>query len=161
MMTAHLIKSDFILSRNAKGQLVLTNTEGTVYAGVYPVRAFPISAPLDGVSLFTSDGHELAWLPSLEELDPDNRLLIDEELAQREFMPVIKRIKQVSTFATPSTWLIETNRGDTEMVLKAEDHIRRLGQNKLLIADTHSVYYLVPNIDELDKLSRKLLDRFL
>lgn len=153
--------SHFALTRNASGQLVFTSADGTVYAGAYPARAFPISAPENGLSIFTSDGHELAWLPNLEELDEEMRLLIEAELAQREFMPVIKRIKDVSGFATPSIWFIETNRGDTELILKAEDHIRRLGQNKLLIADNNSVYYLVTDIDQLDKHSRKLLDRFL
>ena len=149
------------LTRNASGQLAFTSAEGVVHIGVYPVRAFPISAPDNGLSLFTSDGHELDWLPSLEELNEDTRTLIEAELAQREFMPVIKHIKHVSSFATPSTWVIQTNRGDTELILKAEDHIRRLGQNKLLIADSHNVYYLVPDIELLDSHSRKLLDRFL
>ena len=153
--------SHFALKHNTSGQLVFTSADGTLHTGVYPVRAFPISAPNQGLSLFTSDGHELAWLPSLEELDADVRALIEAELAQREFMPVIKRIKDVSSFATPSTWFIESNRGDTELVLKAEDHIRRLNHNSLLIADSHSVYYLVQDIDQLDKHSRKLLDRFL
>ena len=152
---------DFALTRNASGQLVFTSADGTHHTGVYPVRAFPISAPNNGLSLFTSDGHELAWLASLEDLDAEVRVLIEAELAQREFMPVIKRIKDVSSFATPSIWFIETNRGDTELVLKAEDHIRRLNHNSLLIADSHSVYYLVQDIDQLDKHSRKLLDRFL
>lgn len=151
----------FTLVRNSSGQLVFTSSDGKAHIGAYPVRAFPISAPDNGLSLFTSDGHELAWLPNLEAIPTDIRLLIDEELAQREFMPEIKRIKDVSSFATPSTWFIETDRGDTELVLKAEDHIRRLANNSLLIADSNSVYYLVHNIDRLDKHSRKLLDRFL
>ncbi len=160
-MIAANINMAFELTRNSKGELVLTTAKRVVHTGIYPVRAFPISAPDSGLSLFTSDGHELAWLASLEELDADSRTLVEVELAQREFMPIIKRIKQVSSFATPSTWLIETNRGDTELVLKAEDHIRRLNHNSLLIADSHSVYYLVQDVDQLDKNSRKLLDRFL
>lgn len=157
-----VIENDsFVLVRNSSGKLVFTSDDGKTHTGVYPVRAFPISAPDDGLSLFTSDGHELAWLPDLGKIPADIRQLIDEELAQREFMPEIKRIKDVSSFATPSTWFIETNRGDTELVLKAEDHIRRLANNSLLIADSDSVYYLMHNIDGLDKHSRKLLDRFL
>lgn len=151
----------FTLTRNPSGQLVFTSADGTINTGVYPVRAFPISAPESGLSLFTSDGHELAWLSSLESLAPETRELIAQELAQREFMPHIKRITDVSSFATPSTWSIETDRGDTELVLKAEDHIRRLANNRLLIADSNSVYYLLDDLEKLDKHSRKLLDRFL
>ncbi|MBA3696660.1 MAG: DUF1854 domain-containing protein [Methylotenera sp.] len=152
---------NFSLIRNFSGQLLFTTAEGIAHTGIYPVRAFPISAPDNGLSLFTSNGHELAWLPSLDGLAAEIHTLIEAELALREFMPVIKRIKDVSSFATPSTWFIETNRGDTELVLKAEDHIRRLANNRLLVADRHSVYYMVQDIDHLDKHSRKLLDRFL
>jgi hypothetical protein len=154
-------KMNFKLARNASGQLVFTAADGTVHSGIYPVRAFPISAADDGLSLFTGDGHELAWIENLVKLPIEFSQLIKEELAQREFMPVIIRIKDVSSFATPSTWFIETNRGETELVLKAEDHIRRLGGHNLLIADADSVYYLLHEIEKLDKYSRKILDRFL
>lgn len=155
------IKLDFQLVRNASGQLVFTAADGTVHNGIYPVRAFPISAPEDGVSLFTSDGHELTWIENQNALPDEYKELIAQELVQREFMPVITRIKEVSSYATPSIWSIETNRGDTDLVLKAEDHIRRLANNSLLIADADSVYYLLHDVEKLDKQSRRILDRFL
>jgi hypothetical protein len=76
-------------------------------------------------------------------------------------MPEIQSILSVSSFATPSTWQIETDRGHAELILKAEDHIRRLSQNSLMITDSYGIHFLLRNIDQLDKASRKLLDRFL
>ena len=50
------------LQRNPHGRLVLTLPDGTVHADVVPVRAFPIAAPDEGLSLIGSDGNELLWL---------------------------------------------------------------------------------------------------
>ena len=103
----------------------------------------------------------MVWIENLEELSSEVRALIEEELAQREFMPEIHKIIRVFSFATPSSWLVKTNRGDTELILKSEDHIRRLSQTSLLISDSHGVNFLIREIDQLDSHSRKLLDRFL
>lgn len=151
---------DFKLSRNAAGRLVLTDAQGT-HEGVVPVRAFPISAPGEGLSLLGEDGHELRWINSLSTVPEEARALIEAELAHREFMPEILRIESVSSFGTPSKWQVSTNRGDTELLLKAEDHIRRLTHTMLLITDGHGVSFLIQNIDAMDHHSRRLLDRFL
>ena len=104
---------------------------------------------------------ELAWIDRLTDLPDEARILLEEELAQREFIPEIHRIRHVSSFATPSTWEVETDRGPTAFVLKGEDDIRRLSPSTLLIADSHGIHFLLRDIHVLDKASRKLLDRFL
>jgi hypothetical protein len=153
--------SDFTLSRNAFGRLVFTAADGTVSEGVVPVRAFPISAPDEGVALVSTDGREVAWLDRVADLPDEQRGLVEAELASREFMPEVKRIASVSSFATPSTWQVDTDRGETALVLKGEEDIRRLGRTALLIADANSIQFLVRDIQALDRASRKLLDRFL
>jgi hypothetical protein len=125
------------------------------------VRAFPISHPQEAIAIVDRDGHELVWLDNLDQVNAENKKLIQEELASREFMPVLTRINQVSTFATPSTWQVETNRGPTEFILRGEENIRRVNKVMYLISDTHGVQYLIQDIQVLDKHSRRLLDRFL
>ncbi len=151
----------FKLSRSASGRLVLTAADGKVYEAVAVVRAFPIGAPDDGFALVSAEGRELAWFDRLEDLAPDLRGLVEEELAGREFMPEIRRLIQVSSFATPSTWDVETDRGDTSLVLGGEEDIRRMGREALLIEDIHGIHYLIRDLGKLDRTSRKLLDRFL
>ncbi|MGE5758104.1 MAG: DUF1854 domain-containing protein, partial [Sideroxydans sp.] len=107
--------NDFRLTRNAAGRLVFTSAEGTSHEGVVPVRAFPISAPEEGVSLLGEDGHELQWIDRLGDVPEEARRLIEAELAQREFMPEITGSRKGSSFATPSKWQVSTNRGDTEL----------------------------------------------
>jgi hypothetical protein len=90
------------------------------------------------------------------------RSLIADELATREFMPVIQRIVSVSSFSTPCTWKVDTDRGATEFVLRADEEIRRIGSDSsLLVADNHGIQYLIQDQLTLDAHSKKLLDRFL
>ena len=151
----------FELQRNAFGRLVLTLPDGTVHEGVVPVRAFPLAAPGEGVSLVSGEGREVAWVPLLGELLPEVRGLIEEELAGREFVPTVLRIEAVSSFSTPSTWSVVTDRGATQFVLKGEEDIRRLEAGALLIASGEGINFRVADRRGLDRHSRGLLERFL
>jgi len=153
--------ADFQLTRNPFGKLVFTGSDGEVHEGVIPVHAFPVSAPQEGISLVTGDGHELVWIERLTDLPDTICALIQDELASREFIPEIHHIRHVSSFATPSSWQVETDRGDTTFILKGEDDIRRLSHTTLLVADSNGIHFLIRDIQSLDSHSRKLLDRFL
>jgi hypothetical protein len=160
-MSPHTEQPAWRLQRNPFGRLVLTDAQGVEHTGVVPVRAFPIGAPDEGLSLVGSDGHELVWVDHLSALPADLRQLLDEELTQREFTPVIQRIESVSTFSTPSTWQVDTDRGRTDFMLRSEDDIRRLEGQALLIMASHGVSFAVRDRLALDAHSRRLLDRFL
>ena len=73
---ADYLALDFELNRNNFGQLVLTTNDEQVHIGVVPVRAFPIEAPDEGISLVSSDGHELVWIERLTMLPPRLRSLL-------------------------------------------------------------------------------------
>ncbi len=160
---SHSPAPDFRLARNALGRLDYTAADGTRHEGVVPVRAFPIAAPSEGISIVSTDGKELAWVAHVDQLAAHERALIDDELASREFVPTILKLLRVSTFSTPSTWDLETDRGPTQLVLKGEEDIRRLPGNRarLLITSGHGIVFLVPDLTAMDKHSKKLLERFL
>ena len=151
----------FQLERNPFGRLVLTLADGTVHEGVVPVRAFPLAAPGEGLSLVSGEGHELAWVPRLDALDHATRALIEQELAEREFAPTVLRIEAVSSFSTPSTWSVVTDRGPTRFVLRGEEDIRRLGDGALLIASAEGINFRIADRWGLDRRSRGMLERFL
>lgn len=153
--------TSFQLTRNSFRQLVLTDASGVEHVDVRPVRAFPIQSPNDGISLVTENGAELAWIDHLADLPTAIRELITEELEGREFMPEIIKIVSVTSFATPCTWHVQTDRGDTNFVLKGDEDIRRIGKDSLLISDNHGIHFFIRNMFDFDKHSRKILDRFL
>ncbi|MBU3568471.1 cyanophycin metabolism-associated DUF1854 family protein [Polynucleobacter alcilacus] len=148
------------LARDALGRLVFIDATGKRHSGVHPVRAFPITAPAVGIGIMDQSGKELYWYPDVVKIAEAELVLIEEELAAREFMPVIEKITKVSTFATPSIWDIETDRGPTRIRLKGEEDIRRIAGNTLLIADSNGLQFLIKDSTQLDKVSKKLLDRF-
>lgn len=152
---------NFKLQRDALGRLILTTADGERHVGVTPVRAFPIAAPDEGLALISPDGREIAWVDRLANLPGETRQLIEEDLASREFVPEIEQLVSVSSFACPSAWQVRTNRGDTTLTLKGEEDIRRLSATRLLIADKNGIEYLIRDLSQLDRGSRKLLDRFL
>lgn len=152
----------FTLTRDACGRLIHVGADGVAHEGVVPVRAFALSAPERGIALVSAEGRELEWIDSLDGLPEAVRGLIAEEIAQREFMPEIRRILAVSSFATPSTWQVDTSRGATELVLRSEDDIRRLkGPGALLIADSQGIHFLIRDRKMLDAQSQRILKRFL
>lgn len=154
--------SGFALSRDDFGRLVHRAADGTVHHGVVPVRAFALTTPDAGIALLSAEGKELQWIANLGALPDELRTLIAEELARREFMPEIRRIVAVSSYATPSTWQVDTDRGATALILRSEDDIRRLqGPGALLIADGNGIHYLIRDRRALDAHSQKILKRFL
>ncbi len=146
------------LQRDPFGRLLLDGEP------VNPVRAHPISAPDEGLSLIGPDGHELAWVDRLSGLPEAPRRLIEDELRSREFHPQLQRLVAVSTFSTPSQWTVETDRGPLQFILKTEEDIRRLGgpgEGRLLITTSHGLQLFVADRWALDRASRRLLERFL
>ncbi|MGZ8290534.1 MAG: cyanophycin metabolism-associated DUF1854 family protein [Telluria sp.] len=156
-----MASTKFQLTRNSFGKLVLTTEDGQVHEGVAPVRAFPIQAPTEGISMVLSDGKEVAWIDALAEMPADIRDMVSDELEGREFMPEILRVISVTSFATPCTWTVATDRGHTEFLLKGEEDIRRIGATSLLIADNHGIHFLIRDMFTIDRHTRKILDRFL
>jgi hypothetical protein len=156
-----MMSASFKLERDAFGHLVLIEAEGVRHVGVVPVRAFPLSAPDEGLSLVGSEGRELLWIDRLDDLPEPVRALLAEDLAARDFAPRLLKLHKVSSFGVPSTWTVSTDRGDAQFVLKAEEDIRRLEGGALLIASAHGVQFRIPDVKALDRASRKLLERFL
>lgn len=154
------VKGALHLVRNAHGKLVLTQPSGEVVEGVQPVRAFPIQSPDHAISLLDTEGHEAAWIDALNEVPEPTQALIREALAAREFIPEIQAILSVTSFSTPCTWHVRTDRGETQFVLKGDDDIRRLAGNTLLVSDSHGIQFLIRDMAALDRESRRLLDRF-
>lgn len=156
-----MMTTKFSLERDQYRKLVMTDTDGVSHYDVRPVRAFPIQSPQQGISLVLENGQEVAWIDDMNDIEMKIRDLINEELNGREFMPEISRIVSVTSFATPCTWHVETDRGTTQFVLKGDEDIRRIGKDSLLIADNHGIQFLIRDMFGIDKHSRKILDRFL
>ena len=153
--------SDLNFSKNEWGQLVLRQGDGTEHHGVEPVRCFPLSDPERTIALLDPDGRELINLPNLEVLNPDARVVVQRELVEREFMPIIRRIVATSVPNPPCRWDVETDRGSTSFQLESDDDIRRLGKSGAVIADSNGIRYKIQDIGELDAHSQRIIRRLI
>lgn len=153
--------ANLTLQLDALRRLVLTLPTGETFVDVAPLRCFPFSAADAWISFCDERGHELCCLEDPAVLAPDARELLDAELARREFIPQIRRIHGVSAGADPTTWHVETDRGETRFVLPSEDNIRRLGADGAVLTDSHGVRYRVLAMKSLDAGSRRILRKYL
>lgn len=153
--------TDRILTLDPFGTLQLHTAANEAPVDVVPVRAFPFGSPRQYIALVDQQGHERFWIEDLDTLIPETANQIEAILAQRELIPRILRILNVSSYATPSRWCLETDRGTAELLLKTEDDIRYLPSGALLITDKFGLHFLIPQQSELDHQSQRLLARFL
>lgn len=149
--------SDVRVTEDAFGRLTLTLASGEEVKGVVPVRAWPLSAPGELISLVGSNGQEVLMLRTLEELPAESRTLIERALSRREFMPEISQVLAASN-TEPSSWHVATDRGEARFVLPSEDNIRAVGEG-VILTDEHGVRYRIPDLRKLDKRSQKLISR--
>lgn len=148
----------FTLQRDKWGQLVFVADDGTLHASVTPIPLFPISEPDRWVSIRNADGVELVCVEDPRTLPAETARLLKQEMARREFVPVIERILWVSGTSEPCQWQVETDRGPTEFVLKSEDDVRRINENQILIVDAHGTRYHIPNISAVDAKTRRIVE---
>ncbi|MEI8380429.1 MAG: DUF1854 domain-containing protein [Planctomycetota bacterium] len=149
--------ADLSFRKNEWGQLVLVMLDGVEYPGIDPVRCFPLTDPEHVIALLDQEGKELINLPSLDVLKPESREFIQRELAERDFVPVIRKIITTSAPYPPCIWNVETDRGKTSFHLESEDDIRSLGKTGIVIADSNGIRYKVVDISALDASSRRIV----
>ena len=148
----------FQLSRDEWNHLKLTDDKGREYMDVSVIPLFPISACKQWVSIVSAEGEEIVYLDSLENLSPENLSMLEEELALREFVPIIQRVVRVSGVMEPCEWFVETNHGPTSFVLKTEEDVRRVSNKAMSITDANGIRYRVDDIKKLDKRSRSFVE---
>src|SRR5687767_11580476 len=78
-----------MFSHDSLGRLVFHAPDGRQHTGVVPVRGFPISEPDYGIAICDADSRELLWIERLSQLSEADRQVIQAELADREFTPVL------------------------------------------------------------------------
>ena len=155
-----LTPRNFRLEWDAWGQFVLIDPDGGREVGVVPSRAFPVSDPDHWVSLCNAEGHEILALPDLAEVPGDVRRVLQDALAQREFVPIVLKIYS-ATPREPSEWRVETDRGPTSFQVNSEGDVRRIEPAQASVVDSHGIRYWIPDTRRLDAASRRLLEHFL
>lgn len=148
----------FELSRDAWQHLVLTDGSGRCYSGCTVVPLFPVSTPKEWISILACDGDELVCLRDLDSIRTEDRELVEQELAFREFVPQILRVLWVSGTQEPCEWEVETNFGRTKFVLNSEEDVRRVSAWTVHFVDASGGRFRVEDVRTLDSRSRAYVE---
>jgi hypothetical protein len=129
------------------------------YLRVSVVRAFPLSDPHHFIGL--CDGAQKAFgvVVDPRELDHESRQIVEDELRRRYLLPVITRIISLKREFGMSLWDVETDRGRSEFTMTGgHDNIAELTPTRLVLTDSESNRYEIPDLRSLDAASRALLE---
>ncbi len=151
---------NFTLFHDSFGKLHFQNADKTATV-VDPIRSFPLSDPNRLIALVNGHGHQEFLVEDLALLAPENRSVLEADLARREFLPKIVRILKSSAPGTPCHWDVETDRGRTTFTIESDDDIRKLPDMRLLIADSNGIRYRIESVEQLDAASQRIVKRFL
>lgn len=142
----------------ADGGLAFIPADGSRHERVLIVRAFPLSAPGGPVAVLNAAGQELLWAESLAAFPPATRQQLADQLAAGEFLPRIEAILSTSRHE-PLVWEVATDRGRHRFQLAASDAVVRQPDGSATVTDAAGICYLIPAVRQLDRRSRRLIER--
>ena len=123
-------------------------------------RCFPWSLPERFVSIVDADGKEIAMLETLDGLDEHTRNTLAEQLAERIFNPVIRRVADHKHEFGITSITAETDRGTVTFEVRSRDDVRTLSATRALFRDADGNVYELPDLTQLDPASRKHLEYY-
>jgi hypothetical protein len=145
------------LSRRADGRLVLRQENGESETPVLVACCFPWTHPRQFISLRDDKGKEQVLIDDLQQVEAPARELIEDELAERNFLPRLTSIEAITDEIELFHWKVTTAAGPRSFLTRRSDHPRKLANGDVLIKDVSNDLYLIPNPQGLDPKSLKLL----
>lgn len=153
---------------NENDRLSLTMADGTYYPRVTLRRCFPFSTNNFYITVMTpytekERSKELGIITEVEDLEPQSRQAVSEELKMHYFVPVIKKIHKIKEEYGFQYWTVTTDRGEKEFIVR--DNIvstsRQISPTRWLLIDINQARYEINDDDTLDQRSRLLMVRYL
>jgi len=149
------------IARNETGQMVVHlkgRPEPVVDARV--CRCFPWSLPDQYISIRDKGGKEVVLLRTLDEVPPEERALILEELQDKVFSPRIQRVvASKSEFGVTSITAM-TDRGEVIFQVRSREDVRVLSSTRALFRDVDGNTFELADLTRLDKASQRYLAEY-
>jgi hypothetical protein len=143
------------LQLRADGQLELTR--GAERTRVRAVRCFPWSEGDQFISLRDAENHEVALIESVEQLDAESRAALERALAVARFVLEVTAVLSVEEDCEIRAWKVRTAHGIRSFQTPLDAWPRRAPGGGHVIEDVAGDVYLLPALEQLDPISRKLL----
>jgi len=150
------------LFRSPPWALRLTLRGDRSYPKVKIVLAAPLSYTDRFISILDGKDEEICMIENLADLDAPTRTLIEEELDKRYLTSIVKTVISIRSEYGTSYWDVDTDRGKRDFVVQnVSENALWPADRRLLLIDVDGNRFEVPNVDELDERSQRMIDGLL
>lgn len=163
MMERIYIDRDF--ARFTRKDITIVDVElydGRRFENLEPRRLFPLTGLEKYITLLDQEGHEVAVIRDLRTLPDREREIIEGCLKEYYLIPRIIRILECKESFGMLKLSVETDRGSATIEIRNILHgLKLLYSSRVLVRDCNDNRYEIPDLTQLDRKSRALLDSFL
>ncbi len=121
-------------------------------------RMFPITGLTRYIALLDNEGNEIAVIRNIDDLLPESKKVIEACLDEYYMIPRITRFIKMSEKFKIWMWTAETDKGICTFEIRNHvTAIKPLYDGRVLIKDANDNRYEIPDINQLDKKSLRML----
>ena len=132
--------------------------QGENFTELEPRRMFPITGLTRYIALLDGEGNEIAVIRNIDDLLPESKKVIESCLNEYYMIPRITRFIKMSEKFKIWMWTAETDKGICTFEIRNHvTAIKPLYDGRVLIKDANDNRYEIPNINDLDKKSLRML----
>lgn len=141
--------------------------DGTIHHGVRFVQLFPLRMPQSFISVIATDKNgkhesEIGIIRQLDQVEPQARKLILNELQRSFFLPEIQALRKLDITGGIDELIVITDRGEkTLFICDRKQSIHTTDDGMLLITDMDKCRYRITNPNSLSPESRHLLEKIM
>ena len=120
-------------------------------------RMFPITGLTKYIALMDSEGNEIAVIRDINDLMPESKEVVENCLREYYMIPRITKFIKMSEKFKIWMWTAETDKGICTFEIRNHlTAIKPLYDGRVLIKDANDNRYEIPDVNVLDKHSKKL-----
>ena len=135
---------------------------GDIFFNVKIRQAFPLSMEGRFITFFDQEDEYLGLIADPSSCDEGTCRVIQDEIDWRYFRPRITRIVEMETRGGTSLFSVETDRGEVKIPMRdLREGMLELSPGRILITDENGNRYEIPDLDRLDRRSRRLIRRLI
>jgi hypothetical protein len=153
------------MARFVRKDIALVDMElydGRYFENLEPRRLFPVTGLEKYITLLDSAGVEQAIIRDLNTLPPKERKIIEECLNEYYLVPKISKIIDCSEKYGVLNIQAETDRGEVLIEIRnVLSGLKLMYGTRVLLRDHNDNRYEIPDLQQLDKNSRMMIDLYL
>ena len=153
------------MARFTRKDICLVDVElydGRFFENLEPRRLFPTTGLEKYITLLDNTGVERAIIRDLNTLPPQERKIIEDCLNEYYLVPKITRIIDCREKYGVLNIQVETDRGETLIEIRnVLNGIKLMYGTRVLLRDHNNNRYEIPDLRQLDKASRAMIELFL